>query len=615
MASIRGFLLGVWRFLDGLRRALQLLVMLVVCVVLVGLLRKSVPSMPHDGALVLHPAGQIVEQLSGNPVQRAFDEASGQSQAQTLLWDLTEGIDAATADKRVTALVLELDSFEGAGQPILEELSASLAKFKQSGKKLIARGSSYSQAQYYLAAQADEIYLDPDGMVLIEGYERYGIYFKGALDKLSVDVHLFRVGKFKSAAEPYVRSDMSPEDREETLSYLNGLWSGYRSAVAAARGLQPEALQTYADNFATQIQKQNGDTAQMALDAGLVTALKTDDEIDQRLIELVGENSDDHYYRAIDFDHYLRVVQAEATLHHKNNDRIDVIIASGEILDGEQDPGLVGGRSTAKLLREARLDDKTKAVVLRIDSPGGSVFASEQIYREVVALRAAGKPVVASMGDVAASGGYYIAAPADQIFSSATTITGSIGIFAVFPTVDRAMGRLGLTVDGVGTTALSGKMRIDRPLDDVTAKVVQSSINRGYEQFLAHVAEGRDKTRDEVHEVAQGRVWIGSDAQRLGLVDTLGGYADAVAAAAKLAELPEGSYSVERVEPELDWAGELAMRMNTHLARLSGRLLGKSMQGWSGLLAQLSPVQAGLMRLQQSAKPGQAYAYCYCKVQ
>ena len=615
MASIRGFLHGVWRFLDGLRRALQLLVMLVVCVVLVGLLRKSVPSMPHEGALVLHPAGHIVEQLSGNPVERAFDEASGQHQAQTLLWDLTEGIEAAATDKRVTALVVELDAFEGAGQPILEELSASLAKFKQTGKKLIARGSSYSQAQYYLAAQADEIFLDPYGMVLIEGYERYGTYFKGALDKLSVDVHLFRVGKFKSAAEPYIRSDMSPEDREETLGYLNGLWSGYRSAVAAARGLQPEALQTYADGFATQIQKQSGDTAQMALDAGLVTALKTDDEINQRLIELVGEDSDDHDYRAIDFDQYLRVVQAEAKLHHKTKDRIDVIVASGEILDGDQDPGLVGGRSTAKLLREARLDDKTKAVVLRIDSPGGSVFASEQIYREVVALRAAGKPVVASMGDVAASGGYYIAAPADQIFSSATTITGSIGIFAVFPTVDRTMARLGLSVDGVGTTALSGKMRIDRPLDDVTAKVVQASINRGYEQFLVHVAEGRDKTRDEVHEIAQGRVLIGSDAQRLGLVDTLGGYAEAVAAAAKLAQLPDGSYTVERVEPELDWAGQLAMRLNTQIARLSGRMLGKSLQGWSGLLGQLSPLQTGLLRLQQSAKPGQAYAYCYCTVQ
>jgi len=615
MASIRGFLLGVWRFLDGLRRALQLLVMLVVCVVLVGLLRKSVPSMPHDGALVLHPVGHIVEQLSGNPVERAFDEASGQRQAQTLLWDLTEGIAAATADKRVTAMVLELDGFEGAGQPILEELSASLAKFKQSGKKLIARGSSYSQAQYYLAAQADEIYLDPYGMVLIEGYERYGTYFKGALDKLSVDVHLFRVGKFKSAAEPYIRSDMSAEDREETLGYLNGLWKGYRSAVAGVRGLQPEALQAYADGFATQIQKQSGDTAQMALDAGLVTALKTDDEIDQRLIELVGEDSEEHDYRAIEFDQYLRVVQAEAKLHHKNKDRVAVVIASGEILDGDQDPGLVGGRSTAKLLREARLDDKTKAVVLRIDSPGGSVFASELIYREVVALRAAGKPVVASMGDVAASGGYYIAAPADQIFSSATTITGSIGIFAVFPTVDRAMARLGLSVDGVGTTALSGKMRIDRPLDDVTAKVVQSSINRGYEQFLSHVAEGRDKTRDEVHEIAQGRVWIGSDAQRLGLVDTLGGYGEAVAAAVKLAQLTEGSYQVERVEPELDWAGQLAMRINTHMARLSGGMLGKSLQGWSGLLARLSPVQAGLLHLQQSAKPGQAYAYCYCTVE
>ena len=615
MASVRGFLLAIWRFLDGLRRVVQLLVLLVVCVLIAGVLRKSVPHMPHDGALLVRPEGRIVEQLSGNPVERAFDEASGQRQPQTLLWDLTEGINAAAGDKRVTALVLELDGFEGAGQPALEELAGTLSKFKQTGKKVIARGSAYSQAQYYLAVQADEIYLDPDGMVLIEGYERYGTYFKGALDKLSVDVHLFRVGKFKSAAEPYIRSNMSAEDREETLGYLNGLWNGYRQAVAAARGLKPEALQHYADTFAAQMQRQNGDAAQLALDAGLVTALKTDDEVDDRLIELVGEDSDEHDYRAIDFDQYLRVVQAEDKLKHHNKDRIDVVVASGEILDGDQDPGLVGGRSTAKLLRSARLDDNTKAVVLRIDSPGGSVFASEQIYREVVALRAAGKPVVASMGGVAASGGYYIAAPADQIIASATTITGSIGIYAVFPTVDRAMGRLGLTVDGVGTTALSGKMRIDRPLDEVTGQVVQASINRGYEQFLAHVAEGRDKTRDEVHEIAQGRVWIGSDALKVGLVDALGGYGDAVAAAAKLAQLAEGSYTVERVEPELDWTERLALKLKSQVARLSGQLVGRSMVGWSGLLGQLSPLQAQLLRLQHAAKPGQAYAYCYCSVQ
>ena len=615
MASVRGFLLAIWRFLDGLRRVVQLLVLLVVCVLIAGVLRKSVPHMPHDGALLVRPEGRIVEQLSGNPVERAFDEASGQRQPQTLLWDLTEGINAAAGDKRVTALVLELDGFEGAGQPALEELAGTLSKFKQTGKKVIARGSAYSQAQYYLAAQADEIYLDPDGMVLIEGYERYGTYFKGALDKLSVDVHLFRVGKFKSAAEPYIRSNMSAEDREETLGYLNGLWNGYRQAVAAARSLKPEALQHYADTFAAQMQRQNGDAARLALDAGLVTALKTDDEVDDRLIELVGEDSDEHDYRAIDFDQYLRVVQAEDKLKHHNKDRIDVVVASGEILDGDQDPGLVGGRSTAKLLRNARLDDNTKAVVLRIDSPGGSVFASEQIYREVVALRAAGKPVVASMGGVAASGGYYIAAPADQIIASATTITGSIGIYAVFPTVDRAMGRLGLTVDGVGTTALSGKMRIDRPLDEVTGQVVQASINRGYEQFLAHVAEGRDKTRDEVQEIAQGRVGIGSDALKVGLVDALGGYGDAVAAAAKLAQLAAGSYTVERVEPELDWTERVALKLKSQVARLSGQLVGRSMLGWSGLLGQLSPLQAQLLRLQHAAKPGQAYAYCYCSVQ
>ena len=614
MGMIGKLLRGIWRGLDGLRRVLQLVFMLALMALVIGAMRKSLPALPHDGALVVHPSGRIVEELAGNPVQRAFDEASGQADPETLLWDLTEGIHAAASDSRVKLLLLELDDLQSASEPVLEEIARELKAFRASGKRIIAHGNSFTQAQYYLAAQANDIWLDPQGMVLIDGYGRYGTYLKGAIDKLSIDVHVFRVGRYKSAVEPYTRSDMSADDREEARAYLGGLWQGYLTAVAAARGIEPAALKDYADKFVPAVEAVHGDTGKLALERKLVTELVDDATAERKLVELVGEENEGDGFKAIAFHDYLTVQKAERTLHKapKGNDRIDVIIASGEILDGEQDPGAVGGVTAARMLREARRDDDVKAVVLHIDSPGGSVFASEQILREVVELQQAGKPVVASMGGVAASGGYYIAAKADKIIASATTITGSIGIFAVFPTADRALSKLGITVDGVGTTPLSGAMRLDRPLDPVVGRFVQTSIEHGYGQFLTHVATGRDKSVEEIHEVAQGRVWIGSDALGKGLVDGLGGYDDAVKAAAELAMLKEGDYRVQRVAPEMDWTQRLAMRLKMSVARLAGQVLGSQNTSVMALLGHFSPLQKGLLRLQQLSRPGEAYAYCFC---
>lgn len=617
MGIIGKFLRGIWRGLDGLRRVLQLVFMLALLALVFGAMRKSLPHLPHEGALVLQPSGRLVEELSGNPVQRAFDEARGQGEPETLLWDLTDAIHAAAADRRVKLLVLELDGLEGASQPALEEVARELKAFRTAGKQIIARGSSFTQAQYYLAAHADSIWLDPMGMVLIDGYGRYGNYFKGALDKLSIDVHVFRVGRYKSAVEPYMRNDMSADDREEARAYLEGLWQGYLKAVAAARGIEPAALKAYADGFAQAVEGVRGDTAKLALDRGLVTELVDDASAERKLIELVGEEDDGEGYRAMSLGDYLTVQKAERQLHKapKGKDRIEVVIASGEILDGEQDPGTVGGLTAAHVLREARHDDDVKAVVLRIDSPGGSVYASEQILREVVELQAAGKPVVASMAGVAASGGYYIAAKADKIIASPTTITGSIGIFAVFPTLDRALGKLGITTDGLGTTPLAGALRPDRPMDAAASRVVQSSIEHGYRQFLGHVAAGRDKTEEQIHEVAQGRVWIGSDAQSRGLVDALGGYDDAVKAAAELASLKEGEYRVQRAEPELDWAQSLAMRLKVSVARQVGSVVGPQPSVLAALAGRFTRLQHELLRLQQGSRPGQAYAYCFCTVE
>jgi protease-4 len=618
MGAAGRFFRGVWRGLDGLRRVLHLLLLLLIFGFIIGALRSSVPHLPSKAALYIEPYGEIVEQKAGDPLRIAFDQARGEGETQTLLWDLTESIRGAAKDARVRAIVLRLDSLSGAGQPTLEEVVAAMRDFRASGKKIIAYGTSFSQAQYYLAAHADEVYLDPVGEVLIAGYDRYRMYYKGLLDKLAVDVHLFRVGQYKSAAEDLVRTDMSEQDRLESRVYLDALWASYKAAVAKARGLTPAVIDQYTNGFVDAMHSNGGDAARIALAAGLVTALKTEDEVTARVIELVGADEDDaSIYPAIDFDDYVLVHSAEAQLHSRGSNRVGVVVASGEILDGDQPPGTIGGLTTAALLRDARDDEDIAAVVLRIDSPGGSVLASEQIYREVAAIKAAGKPVVVSMGDLAASGGYYVAAPADRIFASATTITGSIGIFAAVPTVDRTLSKIGVTVDGVGTTALSGKLRLDRPLDPALRDYVQLSIEHGYELFLAHVAAGRTKTRDAVHEIAQGRVWIGSDARQNGLVDALGGYDDAVKAAAALAHLPEG-YDVERIEPQLSWAEQLAMKLRLTGARLAGMVLGPavgSVESALAPLAPLAPLQKEWARVQRMTAAPRPLSYCFCSIE
>jgi protease-4 len=604
----------VWRGLDGLRRILHLILLLLIFGVLIGALRGSVPSLPQTAALFLQPQGEIVEQLASDPIRRAFDEASGQGVTQTLLWDLTEAIESAATDDRIKVLVLQLDYFEGAGQPTLTEIAAKLKQFRATGKKVVAYAGSYSQASFFLAAFADEIYLDPMGEVLLEGYQRYRMYYKGLIDKLSVDVHLFRVGAWKSAAEDLIRKDMSPEDRSESEVYLNALWKGYTRTVAEARGIDAASIDDYANGYIEALRRNAGDTAAVALEAGLVTGLATEGEFTERIAALLDEELVDAQYPSVTLGDYLMVARAENKLRRHPGPHVGVVVASGEIADGEQPPGTIGGVTTSALLRGARDDDEVAAVVLRIDSPGGSVFASEQIYREVLALKAAGKPVVVSMGDMAASGGYYIAAPADRIFASPMTLTGSIGIFAVIPTVDRTLGKLGITVDGVGTTALSGKLRVDRPLDPALRDYITLTIERGYELFLTHVAAGRNTTRDAVHEVAQGRVWVGEDALRLKLVDELGTYQDAVAAAARLADLPEG-YGVERIEPELTWAEQLASQFRMTGARLSGHLLGPSLGSLRTQLAPLSAAQTEIDRLRKLAESRAPLAYCFCSVE
>jgi protease-4 len=616
---------GIFRGLDILRRFLHLVLLLVIFGIVVGALRTTIPHVADKSALVIAPSGEIVEQLSGSPVDQALARAQGEGQQETLLWDLIDAIKAAKKDARISALVLDLNYMSGGGQPTLAELVAAIRDFRSSGKKVVAHSSAYLQESYYVAAAADEVYLDPLGLVGIDGYERYRTYYKELFDKLGVEVNVFRVGAYKSAAEVYVRNDMSAEDREESLAYLEALWLNYRTAVAESRGLKPEDVSAYVANLVPSMLAAKGDAAKVALDAKLITGIKSGIDVERRLVQLVGGDSGKHNIEKIEADEsdagesfnstsledYLRVVHAEKRVHRSRKPKVGVIVASGEILDGSQPPGVIGGDTTAELIREAREDEDIHAIVLRIDSPGGSVFASEQIYREVRAAQDDGKPVVVSMGDLAASGGYYIASSADEIWAHPSTITGSIGIFGAIPTFQNTLKKIGVSVDGVGTTNLSGQLRIDRPLGEDAKVLLQSFIERGYEEFLAHVAEGREKSRDEVHAIAQGRVWIGTAAKGNGLVDELGLFDQAVESAARRAELDD--YEVQRIEPRLTWAEELALSIKVWFAEdVAGEVVARVPA--MNMARQLEPIARELERWTRMNSRDNRYAYCFCDV-
>ena len=611
---MRGFFNGFLRLLDGLRKALHLILLLILFGVVVGALRTTIPNIPSKAALVLQPEGELVEQLSGDPLDRAVSEARGAGSNETLLRDLTDAIRAAKDDGRIQALVIDFDSMSGGGQPTLDELARSVLDFRKSGKKVIARGTVFLRDTYYVAAHADEIYVDPLGFVIIEGYDRFQTYYKAALEKLGVDVNVYRVGAYKSAVEPYIRQDMSAQDREESTAYLQALWKTYLEAIARARGRKVEEIAAFVTTYSDAITAARGDAPKVAVEKGLVTAAKSSLEVESRLIELVGEDEDTGSYRAVSLADFLRVVRAEGALKPESDSRIGVIVASGEILDGFQPAGIIGGQSTAELIRQARLDEDLKALVLRIDSPGGSVIASEQIYRELLAFKKTARPLIVSMGDLAASGGYYIAAPADEIWASPATITGSIGIFAAFPTFNRSLDKLGVSVDGVGTAPLSGELRLDRPVGADAARFLQATIERGYDEFLARVSSGRGKSREQIDAIAQGRVWSGLDAKRIGLVDQLGTFDQAIAAAAKRSGLKADSYFVDYIEPDLSWAQRVALSVESSAVRLFARYSGRDASTLQLLARRLQPLDRELRRLAALSTPNHLYAYCFCGV-
>lgn len=494
---------------------------------------------PDSSALVLNFAGDIVEQKrSIDPMDAFITEAleKKQKNPEVLLSDILNVIERAKNDSRIKMMVLNLQGVNRSGLSKLQDIAKALDNFKASGKKIIAVGDQYSQDQYYLASSADEVWLNPRGWLLLDGYGRYQLYFKSALEKLSISQHVFRVGTYKSAIEPYIRDDMSAAAKEANKLWLSDLWSQYKNDVASNRKFSIDNFDENADILVAKLEKANGNIAQYALENKWVDALKNRQDMKKSLIELVGKNAAGDSYNHISFEHYLTATQPIFPITNPNTDKVAVIVAKGTILDGNQKPGTIGGDSTASLLRKARLNNKVKAVVLRVDSPGGSAYASEIIRQEIELIKQAGKPVVASMGTYAASGGYWISAPADKIIASPSTITGSIGIYGFFMTFENSLSRLGIHTDGVGTTDIAG-FGVTRPLTDGMAKIFQLNINRGYQDFISLVAANRNMTLEQVDNIAQGRVWSGLKAKELGLVDELGDLTLAINTAAELAEL------------------------------------------------------------------------------
>ncbi len=611
--STRTVLGGIWRGLDGLRKVLHLVLLIVIFGSIVWAVSSSMPGVPERAALVVQPQGRLVEQLSGDPVQRAIQNAQGEERQEAPLWDLVHAIRAAAADSRIRVLVLRLDRMEGAGQPELEELAAAIRAFRASGKPVVAYGMAYDQDQYYLAAQAGKVYLDPTGYVMIEGYSRYPLYFKDLLQKIGVDINVFRVGTYKSAVEIFTRDSMSTADKQQSQAYLGVLWSGYQKALTDARKLPAGSIESYVDSLPKMVSAANGDAAKVALQAGLVTGLADKLQVERYLIALVGKDESTGSFNQISAEDYARITHAQAKLPDGDGKaRIGVIVASGDILDGRQPPGSIGGDSLSSLIRQVQRDKDIKAVVLRVDSPGGSVAASEEIYRQLEALRAAGKPLVVSMGEYAASGGYYISAPANQIWASPGTLTGSIGIFAVIPTIDQTLGKIGVSVDGVGTTPLAGALSYVRPLSGEVSQLIQSQIDRGYQQFVDRVASGRRETPQQIDAIGQGHVWAGADARRIGLVDHLGTLEDAVKAAAQLAKVT--SYQVEFVQPHLSWAEELFQQSEAKAAAGAVTVLHANAPslGLAEVSERLGPVERDLSLLTRFSVPGQLYSYCFC---
>ena len=552
------FALGVWHFINTSRKVfLNLLFLLFVYFVFVALQPSETFRLKSDSTLVIRPYGNVVEQYTTTPLDRALQEAMGQDRFETRLRDMLEAIHRAADDSDITQLVIDPNYLQGIGLASLKDLEHALDAFRSTGKSVIAVAQNLGQQQYYLASLADEVWLDPNGTIWIDGYSSYRQFYRQGLDKLAVEINLFRVGEYKSAMEPFIRDDMSDAAKEAGKYWLSNLWQQYLEGVAENRGLILESLQASIDDLPNQIEIVHGDFAQYSMDLGLVDRLMTGPEARQELARRGTPDKAGDSYRAVGMQDYLDITEPLTNLTGAK--RIAIVVAEGEIVRGRHPAGRIGSISTAEQLRRAARDDKVAAVVLRINSPGGEVFAAETLHLELQQVRDAGKTVVVSMGNVAASGGYWMAMAADEVWASPATITGSIGVFGMLPTFGATLDKIGVHTDGFGTTEMAGKLRLDVPLDPGIARVFQSSVERTYRQFIQLVSDARGiDDLEKVDALAQGRVWTGEQALESGLVDKTGTFQDAIEASARIAGLGS-DYQIEWIEPEKSALDELFM--------------------------------------------------------
>ncbi len=601
-----------WRALDATRRTIfNLIFLLIIVLILMAIFSGGAKPLSDKTALVLELKGQLVEQHSATVRETLMSSVGGGDSKRTIqLRDLLTVLDNAAKDSNITSVVLYLDEFDVSGMANLHEMGAALDRVRAAGKKVIAWGGSYDQKNYLIASHANEVYVHPMGMVMLEGFGRHRNYYRDALDKLGVTVNLIKVGTYKSFAEPYINNGPSPAAAEADAFLYNALWANYTGEVEKNRKLAAGTIDKAIANLPETMTAANGNAAQVALQVKLVDGIKTRDEVRDMLIRFGVRDDAKKTFRQISFNDYL-------ARHPQKmfGDAVGVVVAEGSISDGNEGPGSIGGRSTADLIRRAREDDQIKAVVLRIDSPGGSAYGSELIRRELELTRAAGKPVVVSMGGVAASGGYWISMASDEVIADASTVTGSIGVFAILPTAEKVADKLGIHTVGTTTTWLADAYNPLRPLDPRFGQLIQSSINHVYSEFTTKAAAARKMPVAAVDAVGQGRVWTGAQAKERGLVDRLGSYSDALASAAKRARLGsdfrvtyierQGS-AFERVLQSFGISASQAINIQVKLGVLDGLPLGTA--------ATVANDMAFLSDIADRKKPFAAVTHCMCEL-
>ena len=607
-----GIISRLFGFLGKILTAIRHLFTITVVILLISGLSQiasnGVQPIPEEGALYLAPSGVLVDQKTlVDPIEQLVYQNTAPE--ETLVRDIVDAVNYAQEDDRITHIILDTDYMSGASLSKLQEVGSALKRFKDSGKPIIAVADNYDQNQYFLAAHADTIMLNPLGSTFITGLSSYRSYFKEALDKLNITVNIFRVGQYKSAVEPLMRNSMSNQVKEEAKLLLDDLWQFYTTEVETLRKLDNGAINYYVDNSPNLLKASSGDASLMAKDFGLVDSLVSRSEIRDYLnTEIPGEDGE---YTSIDMGNYLANKRIEDTTLNNTMDRVAVITASGAIMDGQQPEGSIGGDTLANIFNELKNEDTIKAVVLRIDSGGGSAFASEIIRDAIRRVQDAGLPVVVSMSSVAASGGYWIAAEADSILALPTTITGSIGVFGIIPTIDQSLAKLGVYSDGVGTSTFAGIMNIDRPLNEQVKQVIQLSVDDIYARFLTLVAKGRHSTTEEIHKIAQGRVWTGNQALENGLIDQLGDLDDAISVAAELADLDD--YQIDFRRKQMDPFEAFISQLNANIKLILARLGGQSHQSPSStdfIRAYAEKFTEPLLQLQQLNDPKGIYLYC-----